>query len=154
MFLCEPVVILPHLKVCVKAKNKLLGIASVNRRLYNEDEVRGVYAEQIRMHRQRLGLSQGSLGKIMGVSAVAVGKWERGLSQPDIDTLSRLADLFNISIDELCGRSPQPESAAGSNIHVVTRAFRQLTQDEQEKYIAVGRALFAHAFDREGSEGT
>lgn len=111
-----------------------------------------MYADQIRMHRQRLGLSQGSLGKLLGVSAVAVGKWERGISQPDIGTLSRMADIFSTTIDELCGRSPQPEASSGSNIHVMTRAFRQLTQDEQEKYIAVGRALFAHAFGQDGAE--
>ena len=108
-----------------------------------------MYAERIRTLRQQAGMSQLTLGQQLGVSAVAVGKWERGQTQPDIHSLTRMADIFGTKIDDLCGhelRITPPEEPEG-NIHVMTRAFRQLTQDEQEKYIAVGRALFAHAFD-------
>ena len=108
-----------------------------------------MYAERIRALRQRAGLSQQELGSRLGVSAVAVGKWERGQTQPDIRTLTRMADIFGTTIDDLCDHevSAAAASPADGNIQVMTRAFRQLTPDEQEKYIAVGRALFAHAFD-------
>lgn len=105
-----------------------------------------MYADRIRELRMKAGLSQQTLGQMMGVSAVAVGKWERGQTQPDINTLTRLADLFGTTIDDLCGHQAVPADDGGK-ISVMTRAFRQLTPDEQEKYIAVGRALFAHAFD-------
>ena len=125
----------------------------MNGRLYNEDdmisEVNDMYAERIRALRQQAGMSQQALGQQLGVSAVAVGKWERGQTQPDIHALTRMADIFSTSIDDLCGHESapvRPQDGEG-NIHVMTRAFRQLTQDEQEKYIAVGRALFAHAFE-------
>lgn len=104
-----------------------------------------MYGDRIRELRQRSGMSQQALGEALGVSAVSVGKWERGQTQPDIGTLSRLADIFHTTIDDLCGYTPAP-AADDANIQVMTRAFRQLTRDEQEKYIAVGRALFAHAF--------
>lgn len=107
-----------------------------------------MYADRIRELRLRSGMSQQELGSRLGVSAVAVGKWERGQTQPDIRTLTSLADIFGTTIDDLCGHeAPDQESAGSPNIRVMTRAFRQLTPDEQEKYIAVGRALFAHAFD-------
>lgn len=108
-----------------------------------------MYAEKIRALRLRAGLSQQELGKRLGVSAVAVGKWERAQTQPDIDTLTRLADMFGTTIDDLCGHDApaQSDTSEGMNVHIMTRAFRQLTPEEQEKYIAVGRALFAHAFD-------
>lgn len=106
-----------------------------------------MYGDKIRMMRLNAGLSQQELGSQLGVSAVAVGKWERGQTQPDIHTLTRLADIFGTTIDELCGRiAPVPAEAEQQNIHIMTRAFRQLTPEEQEKYLAVGRALFAHAF--------
>ncbi len=105
-----------------------------------------MYATRIRDLRQKQGLSQQSLGEMLGVSAVSVGKWERGQTQPDIGTLTKMADIFGTSIDDLCGHAT-PADRAEPNIHVMTRAFRQLTAEEQEKYIAVGRALFAHAFD-------
>lgn len=110
-----------------------------------------MYAERIKLLRQQCGMSQQALGEMLGVSAVSVGKWERGQSQPDIGTLTRLADIFGTSLDDLCGHETTAP-AEGSNISVMTRAFRQLTPDEQEKYIAVGKALFAHAFGTTGEK--
>ncbi|MBE5795827.1 MAG: helix-turn-helix domain-containing protein [Clostridiales bacterium] len=109
-------------------------------------------ADRIKELRLKAGMSQQRLGSLMGVSAVAVGKWERGQTQPDIATLTRLADLFGTTMDELCGRDVRETPQEGS-ISIMTRAFRQLTPDEQEKYIAVGRALFAHAFDAAEGKG-
>ena len=111
-----------------------------------------MYAERIRELRQRARLTQQPLGEQLGVSAVAVGKWERGQTQPDIRSLTRMADIFGTTIDDLCDRVP-PVPSEAPNIQVMTRAFRQLTAEEQEKYLAVGRALFAHAFgDREDEQ--
>jgi len=103
------------------------------------------YAEKIRRHRQRMGLSQQQLGERMGVSAVAVSKWERGQSQPDIPTLTALADLFGMTLDELCGRREEEPG----NITLMARAMGRMTPEEQEKVLAVGKALFAHAFSGE-----
>lgn len=106
-----------------------------------------MYADRIRELRLRANLSQQALGSMLGVSAVAVGKWERGQTQPDITTLTRLADIFGTTIDDLCGHTAPEAPAEDGSIRIMTRAFRQLTPEEQEKYIAVGRTLFAHAFD-------
>ena len=114
-----------------------------------------MYASRIRTLRQQAGMSQQALGNLLGLSAVSVGKWERGQTQPDISALTRMADIFGTTIDDLCGHdAPLSPAAEDENVHVMTRAFRQLTPDEQEKYLAVGRALFAHAFGAEsGKDG-
>ena len=108
-----------------------------------------MYAERIRALRILAGFSQQELGRQLGVSAVAVGKWERGQTQPDIHSLSRMADIFGTTIDDLCDRAAPASTVEEPNVQVMTRAFRQLTEEEQEKYLAVGRALFAHAFGAE-----
>ena len=64
---------------------------------------------------------------------------------PTLRRCKKLADLFDTSIDELCGRPPKPEDAM-DNMSVMCRAFRQMKPEEQEKYLAVGKALFASAF--------
>lgn len=122
-----------------------MGIAICNQKLYNEGEVIHMYAERIRALRLSAGLSQQELGRRLGVSAVAVGKWERGQTQPDIPSLTRMADIFGTTIDDLCDHAAAAPQES-PNIQLMTRAFRQLTPQEQEKYLAVGRALFAHAF--------
>ena len=47
------------------------------------------------------GLSQSRLAQKLGVSRSAVSMWEIGASQPDNDMLRQLADIFEISVDEL-----------------------------------------------------
>lgn len=60
---------------------------------------------KIRELRMRHNLTQAELGKQVGVSMQAVSKWERG-GTPDIGVLLCIAQYFNITIDELLGRSP------------------------------------------------
>lgn len=66
--------------------------------------------ERIKYHRKRLGLTQEELAQRMGVSAQAVSKWENNLSCPDISILPELAEVFDISLDELLGRENGTQS--------------------------------------------
>lgn len=100
-----------------------------------------MFAEMMKRYRQGRGITQQGLADMLEVSLSAVQKWERGQAEPNARTLQRMADIFGVTLDELCDRTP-PET----NVTVMTRAFRQLTPEEQEKLIAVGRSLFAHAF--------
>ena len=118
--------------------NFMEGVAS-------EMETRKNFGNYIREKRKTAGLSQKELATQLFVSESAVSKWEREQTQPDSETLQKLADLFDTSIDELCGRPPKPEDAM-DNMSVMSRAFRQMKPEEQEKYLAVGKALFASAF--------
>lgn len=61
--------------------------------------------KRIMTNRKRLGLTQDRLAELLGVTAQAVSKWENDLSCPDITILPRLAEIFNISTDELLGRA-------------------------------------------------
>lgn len=58
-------------------------------------------AENIRYHRQRLGLTQSELAVILCGKASLVSNYENGHSTPDIYTLCKLAKIFDITLDEL-----------------------------------------------------
>lgn len=93
-------------------------------------------------------MTRQALADAMGVSTTAVYKWENGMAQPSIPMLQKLADLFGVTLDNLCGYVPRErEDGSVENIAVMTRAFRRLTPKEQEQYIALGRVLFERAFD-------
>lgn len=51
--------------------------------------------------RKERGMTQLELAEKMGVTDKAVSKWERDLSCPDILSVSKLAELFGVSVDEL-----------------------------------------------------
>jgi len=63
-----------------------------------------VLSERIAELRKARGLTQEQLGQLVGVSAQAVSKWEKG-GAPDVELLPALADRLGITIDNLFGRS-------------------------------------------------
>lgn len=46
-------------------------------------------------------MTQLELADKMGVTDKAVSKWERDLSCPDVNSIPKLAEIFEISVDEL-----------------------------------------------------
>ncbi len=61
--------------------------------------------------RRSTGMTQEMLAYRLGVSSQAVSKWERQLSCPDVSLLPVMADVFEVSIDELFV-SLDPDAAA------------------------------------------
>lgn len=55
-------------------------------------------------NRKRKGMTQEQLAEKLGISTVAVSKWERGMSVPKLEVVCQLADYFQMSVDELLGR--------------------------------------------------
>ena len=60
--------------------------------------------EYILSYRKKRGMTQGELGKLLGVSAFAVSKWERALCYPDIFLLLDISNLIGVSIDKMMGK--------------------------------------------------
>ena len=55
--------------------------------------------------RKQKNVTQEALAAELGVTAAAVSKWEKGYTLPDILMLCALADYFEVTTDELLGRS-------------------------------------------------
>lgn len=58
---------------------------------------------QIRMYREKRGLTQAELAFILEVSRTAVVKWETDVANPKVDNLVKLAKALRCSVDELLG---------------------------------------------------
>lgn len=61
-------------------------------------------ADNIRFFRKANNLTQEELSKQLGGSKNLVSNYENRISTPDIYTLVKLADIFDITLDELAGR--------------------------------------------------
>lgn len=66
-----------------------------------------MFGKKLKELRKKSGVTQTELADVLGITQQAVGKWESGRSEPDSDTLRRLAEYFETSIDSLLGR-PAP----------------------------------------------
>lgn len=66
-------------------------------------------SENIRKYRRQLGLTQQALAVKAGLPLSILAKIEQKFSiQPTIQTVIKIADALNISIDELVGRQHKP----------------------------------------------
>lgn len=58
--------------------------------------------------RKKRGYSQVTFAAAIKVSKSTVGMWETGDREPDNETLQKLADFFDVSVDYLLGRTDDP----------------------------------------------
>mgnify|MGYP000800109289 CR=1 FL=1 len=52
----------------------------------------------IKQLRKEAGLTQGELGKKLGVVKQTISSWENNVSEPNSETLSELSKLFGVSV--------------------------------------------------------
>ena len=62
------------------------------------------YSERIRELRNSRHLSQQNLADILDVNKVTISQYERGVRKPDVNMVSALCDIFNVSSDYLLGK--------------------------------------------------
>lgn len=56
----------------------------------------------LKSKRNTAGISQGAVAKKLGYSSPQfVSNWERGLAEPPLKTLRKLAEIYNVSADEM-----------------------------------------------------
>ena len=70
-------------------------------------EVREMNIKQLR---EQHGMTQEDLAKRLGVKYPAVSKWERGMAYPSMNTVIKMAELFQVSMDVVLGLAPIPSS--------------------------------------------
>lgn len=69
--------------------------------MFNPD----ILAENIKICRKKLEMTQADLADKLFISSQAISKWESGQSVPDLCNLCLLAEIFGTSIDNLTGNN-------------------------------------------------
>lgn len=82
--------------------------------------------EKIRNYRKTVGLTQEQVADYLDVSTPAVNKWEKGLSVPDADMLSKLADVLEINVSELLGSEIKEETNKNEVAEQLAKISEQL----------------------------
>lgn len=63
------------------------------------------FPERLKQLREEMELTQKILGSMLNVSDATINRYEKGLRNPDPNTLAKLAEIFNVSTDYLLGRT-------------------------------------------------
>lgn len=65
--------------------------------------------ERLRTIRKSKNLYQKDIAEYLGINRTTYVKYETGASEPDLHTVSKLADYFGVTVDYLLGREEPKE---------------------------------------------
>lgn len=63
-----------------------------------------VFSERLKELRQKKGLTQQEIADLLHVNRVTYTNWEKGNREPNFETIIKIADLLEVSLDWLFGR--------------------------------------------------
>jgi len=72
--------------------------------------VKQLFAERLKELREENNMTQEQLGKLLNVTKQAISSYEKGENEPSLDTLVKIAEIFNVSLDYLFGRTKQKDN--------------------------------------------
>ena len=67
-----------------------------------------IVADRLRLLRNKLGLSQAKLGKVLSLKQATLNRYENDQASPPFETMLRYADYFDVSLDYIFGRTDEP----------------------------------------------
>ena len=101
-----------------------------------EDErLKKLIGTNIAAYRKRACLTQAGLAEKLNYSDKAISKWERGESVPDVLTLVQLAELYEISVDDLLKDPDALPEDTGAVQRVMGRAVEKTLKRKADKRI-------------------
>ena len=106
------------------------------------------FGEKLKMLREERNIKQNEVAAIFMINRSTYGKWENDASKPDIDTLTKLANYFNVSVDYLLGntnfrtkdelfahweKTYNPDYSLAKEVQALEQAEQELTPEEIDK---------------------
>ncbi|WP_215507678.1 helix-turn-helix domain-containing protein [Peptoniphilus sp. EMRHCC_23] len=113
---------------------------------------------RIKKLRQDNNMTQKELAEKMSVRLSTISNYETGYSTPDINTLAKLATIFDTSIDYLAGKSEVSSNrdplleGFPEGVQILRRANRELTPEAKAKMIEIANIFIDSVNAKENEE--
>ncbi len=101
----------------------------------DDEKLKKQIGANIASYRKRLGLTQAGLAEKLNYSDKAVSKWERGESAPDVQTLVQLAELYDVTVNDLLVDPNELPENPGAVERVMGKAVEKTLKRKADKKI-------------------
>lgn len=91
------------------------------------------FNENLKNARERKGMSQKDVAEEIGVAKSTYSLYESGNREPNVQTIKRIADVLNVSADDLLGLNDEPITIAA---HFDGDEYTEEELDEIKKFAA------------------
>ena len=95
-------------------------------------------SEKLKALRLKKGATQDDMATLLNIKRQTYSAYERGVSLPDISTLTKLAEFFAVSVDDLLEiqkRSPETEQPLSEDMKTLIDSYADLSEEEIKKVI-------------------
>lgn len=93
----------------------------------------GSNLEHIRKEKK---ISQAKLGKSLGLTQQMISSYEKDISSPNVEVLTKIANYFKISIDELVGHTIDRNDTTSYNARLL-HYFETLADEDKERCLTI-----------------
>lgn len=102
-----------------------------------------IFAERLKAARTARNLTQVYVANLLGVTPRVYNRWEKGTATPHLETVVKIADLLEVSLDELAGRTQRlaENVESGDKLHRLYRQLDHLAEEDRQALIIVMDSL-------------
>jgi transcriptional regulator with XRE-family HTH domain len=97
------------------------------------------FAERLRLLREARQITQTRLATLLEVDPRVYNRWERSTSSPQFDTVVKIANILQVSLDELAGRSASITEPKIHNVELLNlyQQVDSLPDTDQQALVSV-----------------
>lgn len=93
-----------------------------------------MFNEKLKVVRKQKGLSQAELGKLLGVQAQTIGRWETGKSEPNLETVNKLCEILDVPLRYFISEEHVDYQLTLEEAFVINK-YRELNDDGKQMII-------------------
>ena len=93
-----------------------------------------MFNEKLKAARKQKGLSQAALGKLLGVQAQTIGRWENGKSEPNLKTINKLCEALDVPLRYFISEEHLDYQLTLEEAFVINK-YRELNDDGKQMII-------------------
>jgi transcriptional regulator with XRE-family HTH domain len=103
----------------------------------SNEQRRQIIASRIRQARQLAGLSQGQVAKMLGLQRPSVSEIEGGNRAVAAEELSKLAEIFDVSVSWLLGEGSAQLDAHDDRLQLAARELQKLKPKDLNRLLTI-----------------
>lgn len=106
-----------------------------------------MFSKTLRILRESKKMTQEDLAKILGTSAGSIGNYEQGSRMPRNDTMKKIAEYFNVSVDYLLGyenefdKEKDKENVLTPFTYAMHKEEDKLTEEQKQTILNMVKAF-------------
>lgn len=98
------------------------------------------FGKNLEIIRKERKISQSKLGSALGITQQMISSYEKDVSSPNIESLVKIADFFQVSIDSLIGHETKP-TIIETQRDILLHIFDSFTIEERERCLIILKTL-------------